>query len=482
MKRESSLHRNVTDTIIRHRLFAPGDTVVVAVSGGVDSMVLLDLLASLTAFRLRLVAVHLNHLLRGAESDLDEAFVRKAADRYDLPLVVRRLDVRAVAREQRLSLEEAGRETRQIFLEETVRDRGAVAAALGHHADDQAETVLMRLLRGAGTGGLRGIVPRSAGWKVRPLIEATRAEIVAYAAEQGVAYREDSSNTDRRFLRNRIRHELIPLLMTYNPAIARTLAATAGILSGDSELLIRMEEESFGRLARVTGEETWFSVAALGKEPEPLRLRLYRRAIGRFSGGLRAISSRHLHQIDDLLEDGGPSRTVTLPGALRAARCYDLLRFYQVGETIAPAVTLVDRYGTFPVSGGELLVFPAEPSYIPHDPATGQAVFDPDAAPFPWTVRSFQAGDRITLFGMSGRRRLKELFIDMKVPRHLRRRIPLLCDSNGNILWVCGLRRSDLAPVSRETCRAVTVEFLPDSTFRGCGSVREEILSGLLPD
>ena len=217
MKQEPSLFRTVRETIATHALFTPGATVVAAVSGGIDSMVLLDLLASLDEYRLNLVVAHLNHLLRGEESDRDEAFVREAADRHGIPCIVRRIEVRQLAREQRLSLEEAGRVARHELLEQTLGETGARAVALGHHADDQAETVLMRLLRGAGSGGLSGMAHRS-GWKVRPLLDAGREQIAEYARIREIPFREDSSNTDRRFLRNRVRHELLPLLVTYNPA------------------------------------------------------------------------------------------------------------------------------------------------------------------------------------------------------------------------------------------------------------------------
>ena len=425
-------------------------------------MVLLDLLESLDDYRLDLVVAHLNHLLRGEESDQDEEFVREASARRGLPCVVERADVRALARSEKRSLEEAGREARHRFLETVIRRQGAECAALAHHADDQAETVLMRLLRGAGATGLGGMSPRS-GWKVRPLLDATREQIAEYAAAKGIAFREDYSNIDRRFLRNRVRHELLPLLATYNPLISRTLGATAAILAADDEVLTGRAEQRFDLLALVSVGEVNFPVAELLHEPDAVRFRLYRLAIQHLNSDLRSISYRHLLDVDRLLLHDAPSCSVTLPRSLRAGRVYDSLRFFLNGISRAGEEVRIDGFGSYPVFGGTLLVSPATPPFSADSLPSSHALIDLDAAPFPWTIRNFLEGDRMIPFGMTGSKKLKDIFIDLKVPRHCRREVPVLCDVGGEILTVLGVRRSTLAPVTAATREAAMVKYIGDS-------------------
>ena len=223
----------VVETIAAHRLFSSGDTVIVAVSGGADSVALLDILVSLVDLRLSLVVAHLNHSLRGVESDGDESFVRQLAAGYGLPFETRRVDVNYLSAEKKLSLEEAGRVARYEYLRELAVCHKASAIALAHHADDQAETLLMRLIRGAGVTGLAAMAPKTEDGVVRPLLRVTRSEIELYLGHRGQTFRTDSSNTDTRFLRNRIRHDLLPYLATYNPSIRERLLSTTEALAAD---------------------------------------------------------------------------------------------------------------------------------------------------------------------------------------------------------------------------------------------------------
>ena len=194
-----------------------------ALSGGADSAALLDLLSRLPGYNLHLVAAHLNHSLRGVESDADEEFCRLLAARYAIPFEARRIDVRRVAEESRLNLEDAGRRARIELFDEIRIKYGATAVALAHHGDDQAETVLMRLLRGSGMTGLSGMAYRNARGYVRPLLDITRPDIEQYLRGRGLEWREDASNSDTAYLRNRIRHQLLPLLEEYNPDIRALL-------------------------------------------------------------------------------------------------------------------------------------------------------------------------------------------------------------------------------------------------------------------
>ena len=423
-------------------------------------MALLDLLSSLDEYRLHLVVAHLNHQLRGEESEGDEEFVRAAARRYGLPCHVQRVNVKELAREEKRSLEDAGRVARQRFLESVLWQEGAESVALAHHGDDQAETVLMRLLRGSGATGLTGMSPRS-GWKVRPFLDATRQEIVTYATSRNIVFREDSSNTDRSFLRNRVRHELLPLLVTYNPQVSRTLGATAAILAADDETLTERAEQRFTLLATVSPVEIHFPVTELLHEPDAIRFRIYRRAIRELTGDLRGISYRHLLDVDRLLAHDAPSCSVTLPHDLRACRVYASLMFSRRARPSDREEFSIDTFGSYQMNGGKLLVSHV-PLPIPLDSLTPvKILIDLDEAPFPWSLRYFREGDRMITYGMTGSKKLKDIFIDQKVPRHCRREIPILSDRDGRILAVLGVRRSALAPVTAATKEVVLVEFIP---------------------
>ncbi len=442
-----NLKKKVLRYIEENSLFAPGDTVVVAVSGGADSVALLDILASLGELRLNLVVAHLNHLLRGAEADADEEFVRRLAESYGLPVEVRRADVREKAAREGRSLEDAGRIARYAFLDALAASHEARVVALAHHADDQAETVLLRLLRGAGGSGLCAMTPMSAGRYVRPLLNVTRGEIEAYLRKRGIAWRTDSSNDDTDFLRNRIRHELIPLLSTYNPAISERLAATAHALAADEEFLETATTTAFARHGRKGAEGVTLSVAGLLAEPRAIRLRLFRRAILLVKGDLARISFRHLQELDRLLFSSRPHLALTLPDGLHAAKSYGEISIStdEVQSPLQPDEICLDGPGRYPLPGGWVLTVDlARPPADPRSAPATTVYFDLDQAPFPWRVRTFRPGDRFSPFGMDGHKKVKELFIDAKIPLSLRCRIPLLFCGD-TLLWVGGMRRSSAA-------------------------------------
>ncbi|WP_306532793.1 tRNA lysidine(34) synthetase TilS [Geobacter sp.] len=443
-----------------HSLFSPGDTVVVAVSGGPDSVALLDILLGLPDLRLSLVVAHLNHCLRGVESDGDERFVADLAESRSLPFVGERVDVRDLSLRERLSLEDAGRRARYEFFDRVATCYGARSVALAHHADDQAETLLLRLLRGAGVTGLAAMSPRRDGRYVRPLLSLSRQEIEGYLHARGVHSRMDSSNADTAFLRNRIRHELIPHLARFNPEISRRLAVTADLLAADEEVLETVAAEALGRTVREesAGRMT-LDVTKLLRESRGVRYRIYRRALALIGGGLQGVSFSHVRQIDDLVHSRKPNLRVVVPGEITIVRAYDVVNFSAGDvEAVCEGEFLVEGPGCYPLpAGGELVVEVAPP---PDNVATlppERACFDLDSAPFPWVVRGFRPGDRIRPLGMTGTRKVKDLFIDEKVPLGLRRLVPLVF-SNGELVWVCGFRTGHPACVTEKTVRTVLCE------------------------
>lgn len=449
-----SLLARVASTIHERKLLKPGDTVIVALSGGADSCALLDLLAALPDFSLRLTAAHLNHCLRGTDSDADETFCRLVAKRYNIPFESRRTDVAEYAAKHRLSLEDAGRQARGAFFRELMEGRNADALALGHHRDDQAETFLMSLLRGAGGQGLSGMSFSNERCHIRPLLDITRSEIEAWLRGHNLPWREDASNRDTTFLRNRIRHELLPVLETFNPAIRERLAATADILREDNHLLSTVAQGEYDRLAHGQGVSVDFEVSSLKVLHPALLNRVIRIALSRITGNLLNISRLHIAHIAALLADGSPNRSLDLPGSLTARREYDHISFVSaVPMPETPPHVVIHAPGTFQLwDGMSLHVSSADyPEHLDRTPPE-TAYLDLDSAPFPWHVRTFMPGDRMLPLGMTGSKKVKEIFIDQKISARQRQRVPLVF-SGETLTWVCGLRFSACAAISPASSR-----------------------------
>ncbi len=455
--------RTVERTISEHALLQPFQTVVVGVSGGVDSMALLDYLVSRKDLALRLIVAHLNHDLRGEESDGDDSFVRDSAERYGLRFESARVDVRALALNKRLSLEEAGREARYSFFVEVAHRCGADRVALAHHADDQAETVLMRLLRGSGPGGLRGMLPCSPdGMYVRPFLHVCRHEIEEYAENRSLSFRTDSSNLDNTFLRNRIRNRLLPILREYNPAIANRLTDTASIMAADEEVLSELVQSRWANVGHLNNGRALLDRDLLCSETAGLRLRLYRYAIFLVTGSLRRISFRHLEAIDRLAVKGPPNGSLNLPGEVRAVRSYGELTFSSGdSESVPDGFDLsVASPGSYDLpSGGRIVLYQDDRSSLSAGGGVLEMAVDLAQYPFPWTVRSYRPGDRMIPAGMTGHRKVKDLFIDEKIPRAQRSRIPLFFSSD-ILFWVAGLRKAGFRSPEAQNVIMIRLELL----------------------
>lgn len=452
------LRKRIARTIREQRLFEPGDTLIVALSGGADSTALLDLLANQPDFSPRLVVAHLNHCLRGHDSDTDEEFTRNLAARYGIPFESRRVDIADIAAQQRLNLEDAGRRARFAFFEELRQKWRAAAIAVAHHSDDQAETVLMRLLRGSGPGGLRGMPYRNNRNVIRPLLNISRAEIEAYLAELGLTWREDASNQDAKFLRNRIRHELLPLLEQYNPAIREHLNTTGALIAEEDQMLNSLAENFAARARASDNDAIVCDIKELALEPSPLRKRVLRLMFKRLAGNLDHLANRHVSALERLVDSNRPNAALNLPQGIRAVREYDALRLQRITDSIPISYSqLIQGPGSYPTPWGDLLTVSMESGSPDFGSLSHNIVFiDLDKAPFPWSVRNFRNGDRMVPLGMTGAKKVKEIFIEAKIPLSRRSRIPLVF-SNDTLIWVCGLRGSQLARIDGATSRIVSM-------------------------
>jgi tRNA(Ile)-lysidine synthase len=463
----SDLSWEVLHTIRKYQMLRPGEKVVVAVSGGIDSSVLLQLLHGFSQTEgYSLHVAHLNHMLRGEESQRDADFVRETARQLGLEATVSSIAVKEAKGFKSGSLQESARKVRYAFLEEVAAKVGVRKIALGHTRDDQAETVLVNLLRGAGMPGLRGIPPVREGRFIRPLIETWRREIEGYALRNQVSFVTDSTNLKKSYLRNRIRLHLLPLLCEqYNPRLAETLAAIASILAEEEALL---ESLTFARLSSILLSQekggTALSIPALLQEPVALRRRILREAARMASQSYLPLSHRHIFALEELLSAQGGSQ-LSLPGRVAAIKEYDRLVFTERVTAPFPGWEYplsMDGIVRVPEAGlslkaevrgrGEVVLKQSSPS---------RAFFDADEILFPLTVRSRRPGDHFYPLGGRGKKKLKKFLIDAKVSRVQRDDIPLLV-SGGEIIWVTGLRIDERYRVREGTERVLMVETIRD--------------------
>lgn len=473
---DTLLHK-VHHTIDHHRMLAGGETVVLAVSGGVDSMVLLHLLLRLRpGYRLSLHAAHLNHGLRGAESAAAAEFVRRYCEYQGVPATISALEGEALRDRRRGSLQDAARKLRYRFLERVAQEQGAGRIALGHHLDDQAETVLMNLIRGSGTGGLGGIPPVR-GRIVRPLIDCSREEIEWYAQSERIPFIEDSSNQSLSYSRNRIRLELLPdLAKRYNPRIAHTLASAATILEAEDALLTALAEEQLRAVLISHGAHGLvLSVPLMVALHSALRRRILRLSAHLLRGDRPGLSFRQTLALERLLLNEGGRGALQAAGGIRATKAGDRLMLSRQADTSWDAVrpVLIDVPGQTELPAFSLSlridILEGGTGGSPlEDPRT--ALLDADRAGRELVIRSWTPGDRFVPLGMNGHKKLQDFFVDEKVPRHQRQAVPILV-SGGEIAWVVGFRVDERFKVSDSTHRILRLFAGPPGEEHGPGPV-----------
>jgi tRNA(Ile)-lysidine synthase len=449
----------VRKTISRYRMLRRGDTVCVATSGGVDSAVLLHVLCSLAdELGLKLVVCHLNHGLRGKESERDFNFVKKTAQRLELPFEGKRL---GGGETRKGSLQDWARKKRYEFLEEAASKYGARKVALGHTLDDQAETVLMRFIKGSGTTGLSGMASVR-GIYIRPLLETTREEIERYAHDKGIKYVIDSTNKSKKYLRNRLRLDLIPLIeKDFNSSIKETLARTASVLARDDEFIRAEAERAIaGLIKNRDSNEITLDRKGLTGLNEALAVRVFLKAAS-IVGSVSGLYTPHVDSFLALVKAKRPNATANLPGSLYLKRVYDDITLSTKGldkplpfdtELTVPGLTRIDGVG-FCLRA---MVLKKRPVRLKK---ADTAYFDYDALLKPLRVRSFRTGDRMRPMGMEGHKKLKDIFIDAKVPRAERVNIPLI-ESGGKVIWAAGLRQAEEFKVTRSTRRILKITSL----------------------
>lgn len=472
-QRTMNLQESVRRTLRRYGLLPRGTRVIVALSGGADSVALLLALRDLAApegFHLA-GAAHLNHRLRGIDADGDEAFCRRLAADLDLQLFVERIDVVTLARAAGVSVEHAAHDARHEFFARAAASADATLVAVAHTKHDQAETFLLRLLRGAGPRGLSGMHPRS-GFVVRPLIETARVEVRAFLEARQMAFCEDATNDDLAIPRNRVRHELIPFLQTrFSPGIVDVLAREASIAREDAEYLDGAARAAAERLISHTADGVEFSARALVAQPPAIARRVVllaqqMAADGRFVGFEAAEAIRRFAVSKSI----GP---FDLPGH-RVNRRGDRLVLSKSGR-LAQAAPVAFAYrlgvpGSVNVPEAACAIS-ADIGNVPPGQSAAQlwklvgrsdeAVVEGERLVGSLTVRSRRPGDRFRPLGLHGRKKLQDLFVDAKVGRAERETTPIVVDSAGQIVWVAGHALAEEFKVTGRTRAVIILKRIP---------------------
>jgi len=463
-KERFAVIERVTRTLERRNMVARGDAVLVAVSGGADSLVLLDVLVQVAGARgLILSVVHVDHGLR-PESGREAEFVKEVASRYGLPCRVIPVRVGGGPGGERLSPEEAAREARYAAFREEMERTGASRLATGHTADDRVETFLLRLITGAGPRGL-GSIPPVRGPYIRPLIDVWRHEVLAYAESLPFQPLQDPTNLDLSIPRNLVRHAVLPYLEERFPAVKRVLLREAETLAGLWEVLDREAGEAEARALREGETGLELCLQELEGMPPAVRRELLARALRRL--GLDPTCEL----IEELWEKLGPTRegnpSIHLGSGMQAWREYGRL---VLGPEPAPSAVeevLIPGEGVYRLPGTGLglkvELLPREGDALPWEGDEGgscRAWLDADLLSFPLLARAVRPGDRFVPLGATGSRKLQDFLVDLKVPRRLRSRVAVL-ESGGKIAWVVGLRIDHRFRVTSATRRLAALSVFP---------------------
>lgn len=507
------LESKVLDFIQRYSLIPPEEIVVVGVSGGADSVCLLHVLAKWRkALGIKLHIAHLNHQLRGVESEADAEYVSNLAGSLDIPITIDRQDVAAYRTERNCSIEEAARELRYAFLARVAKEVGANRITTGHTRDDHVETILMHILRGTGITGLCGLAPcspmaydsqgmslraealsiakgqRSNLLVIRPLLDITREETASYCQEHQLAPRIDSSNLSPSFFRNRLRLHLLPLLRQYNPSVDQALLRLADIAKEDSAFIEQQASGVWDEVARQENNTIYLDKKQIASLPIALQRQLLRAAVTKLAGDTRDIEASHIEAARSLLNKPA-SKRISLPHGLICHGGYNELVITRLPSIIAspdlsgqsqlPPCPFPPLSGEFPlkvpgktVSPGWNVIASIVRERAASPPLRGAlspseetcqsnlvAHFDFHKTGIELFVRQRRPGDRFQPLGMNMPKKLYEFMVDAKIPRSWRGRIPIVC-SPQQIIWVVGWRIDDRVKTIEASKKILRLEFI----------------------
>lgn len=463
------LLEQVKRTIDRYHLLDKGDRLIVGVSAGVDSMVLLHLLNTYRQeFDLSLIVAHINHGLRPKESEKEAELVQKESERLGLTFEYGQFNVKEFQKVGGISLQDAARKIRFHFFNVLLQEYNANKIALGHNADDQVETVLLRLMRGSGLKGLKGMLPIREGRVIRPLLEVWRREIESFAEEMKIPYLLDSSNLEKNYLRNRLRLTLIPLIeKEYQPNFKKIVLKISTILREENDYLERGAEEAYQKIVREEKDALSFKFSEYQFLHPAIQWRIIQKMLGRIYSGETVIEEREGMEVDQIYKKFhqlSPSFFIELPHGVSLEKRYDLVL---IGKGW---VKPVPPFEVELISPGRNYVEEIKREVVIEETSRDDkfkdlyglpdiALLDYQSLQFPLKMRNFRPGDRFRPLGVKGTQKLKEFFIDHKIPKFERPRIPLLI-SGEMIAWVVGYRIDERVKVTEKTQRILKVEVI----------------------
>jgi tRNA(Ile)-lysidine synthase len=446
----------VKRTIEKYGMLFGGERVLVGLSGGPDSVCLLHILKELRpSLRLALIALYVDHGLRPEETAKEIEFCKGICQSLEVEFYVKYVDTREYAEEHSLSIQEAARVLRYWMFEQTALETEADRIATGHNADDQAETVVMRLIRGSGMKGL-GAIPPVRGKVIRPLIEVQRQEIQQYLQNKGIKWLTDSSNLSDKYLRNRIRKELMPVLKRFNPKIIETLCRTATLLREEDEYIeARVNNALMKLISRKSDKKVELFLAPLENMERVILRRALRRVIDE-TKGLRSIGFEHIEEIIDMIQNSSSGARLYLPRGIRTIKGYSTLiitaeKPRKLGEYVlqVPGETVLKEVGL-------VLITSISEKVERYGDGKTEAVFDLDTLSFPLKIRARREGDFFYPLGFGKRKKLQDFFVDEKVPKEERDTVPILT-SEDKIVWVVGYRPDERFKVTPSTRRVLRI-------------------------
>lgn len=436
-------------SIKKNKMIEKGDAIVVAVSGGPDSIAMMHLLLSIKEkFHLKLYGVHLDHVTRDGQSTLDAEFVREFFDDYSIKGYFFKKDIQKYAKELNVSFEEAGRLERYRLFNQVMKETNANKIALGQNLNDQGETLLFRLFRGTGLDGLTGIDYIREGYIIRPILDLTREEIERYCKEQKLTTRQDHTNFERIYSRNQIRLDIIPYIKEhFNNKIEETLWRTSKLLSEDQKLIDQVVNKYMNNHVSFESGKYVITIAAFNNEVKALKSRVIREIFYRLKGDLEGVSYKNIESILNLIEKAQTGKEKEFYN-IKCVINYKQVEFYKedsvnTNETKGKLVLEV-------VNNSKRIKFTANPLeiYIDYDKIQGE-IF----------IRHRKPGDRFIPLGMKGSKKIKDYFIDEKIALDKRDQIPLVCD-NENIIWVVGYRMNETYKITNKTQKVLHIKYV----------------------
>lgn len=456
-----NIEKQFLKTIKKYDMVKKGDKIIVGVSGGPDSVCLLNLF---NKFRdnlgIFLYVAHLDHMFRGKESEEDACFVKTLCQKWNIPFFSDKTDVPKFAKNYGLSPEDAARRVRYDFFRRVKGQIKAQKVATGHNQNDHEETILMNILRGAGLDGLVGIDPVR-GIYIRPLIEIPREAIEKYLKLEDIPFRIDATNLTTDYFRNSLRLKLIPIIRKkYCPHFGQSLRRLSEITRRDLSFLKQATEKAEADVVRYQPEKVIIDIEKFLKQHEAIKFRLVRSAVERLSGNVKDFEIRHTKLLADFIEEASPGSVIDLPKNLQGIKEYDnfVLSKASFGEIPDYYYVLsVPGETTIKDTGINIKTYIKPKDEIKMTPDTNTSYLDYDKIDSNLIIRNRRPGDRFKPLGGMGFKKLKNFFIDEKVPRRKRNQIPII-ESDGKIVWVGGMRIDDRFKVTEETKTVLVME------------------------